>query len=146
MWWCLIQIECSASHVDLHIVHSRIAYSEVALASWAQLLWCDLRKPITCCKIDILSLILVSCESLNHPFPRPFYMDLLWYWYQSYWCSKGIKNKVKKNIRIMLLISFVLQFQLLHMWQVFPDHITIMCIVNVQFNYMYVENIVRFHN
>ncbi len=46
-------------------------------------------------------------KALNYSLTRTFYLDLLWYWYQKLQMFKGHK---KKNIRIMMLISFILQF------------------------------------
>ncbi len=56
--------------------------SSYFLIKWQMLsllynMWCDLRKPVTWCNIDILSYWYHDWESFNYSFSRPFYLDLL---------------------------------------------------------------------
>ncbi len=84
-------------------------------------MWCDLRKPVTWCKIDILS-------SWYHVkvwiilFPELFTWVVSDTGIKSYWCSKA--TKIKKNIRNVMLLPLFCSFTFCDMWQVFPDHIT----------------------
>ena len=72
-----------------------------------QYMWCDLRKPITSCKIDILS-YWIHVKVWIILFPELFTWIFSDTGIKSYWCSKAIQ--INKNIRIILLISLILQF------------------------------------
>ncbi len=50
--------------------------------------------------------LLISCENLNDSLSITFYLDLLWYCYQKILMFKAYII----NIRIMMLICFILQF------------------------------------
>ncbi len=71
--------------------------------------------------------------------PNFFYLDSLSYWYQKLLMFKGYK-KIKKNIRIVKLVSFVLQFHPLQHVTGFlrSHHIWLYCILNPVL-YMYIQ-------
>ena len=62
---------------------------------------------------------LVSNESFNYSHFGTFYLDLLWNYYQKLQLFKGC-IKIKKNIRILMFISFILQFHFLQHVTGFP--------------------------
>ncbi len=101
-------------------------------------MWCDLRKPVTWCKIDILS-YWYHVKVWIILFPELFTWISSDTGIKSYWCSKAIKNK--KNIRIMMLISFILQFHPLRHVTGFPrSHHIIMFQSNIQVTSLEVSN------
>ncbi len=71
-------------------------------------MWCDLRKPVTWCKIDILRYWYYDIKIWIILIPELF----TWVSYdtgiKSYWFQK--LSNMMKNIRITMLISFILQF------------------------------------
>ena len=82
-------------------------------------MWCDLRKPVTWCKTDILSYCYYVIVWIIL-FPELFTWMSSDTGIKSYWCSKAIQNK-EKNIRIMMLIFFILWFHSLrHVMTGFP--------------------------
>ncbi len=67
-------------------------------------MWHDLRKPVTWCKIDILSYwyhVKVWITS-----SITFFLDHLWYWYQTLLMFKGYENKEKHKNYVVNFLSF----------------------------------------
>ncbi len=102
------------SSVNIHLIKVyierdcvRIVKIKYIVEFWDEM-WCDLRKLITWWKFWYIEL-LVSHESLNYPLFRSILGSSV------ILASKVTEvqrlRKIKKNIGIMLLISFILQFQ-----------------------------------
>ncbi len=108
------------SLMDIYLcenAQSSILWKSIVL-TWLQVfnrvsekMWCDLRKPVTWCKI-ILSYWYHSKVWIIL-FSELFTWIISDTGYKSYWSSNAIKNKGKKtNIIVMMLISFNLHFTL----------------------------------
>ncbi len=73
-----------------------------------QIMWCDLRKPVTWWKIGILRF----WYHVNYPLSRTFYLDLLWYLYQKFKKKvkmfKGYKNKEKQKNYVVNFLCFAI--------------------------------------
>ena len=70
-------------------------YVEISLDPITNHMWCDLKKPVTWCKIDIFS-CWYHVKVWIILFPELFYLDLLCYWFQKLLMFKGYKNKEKQ--------------------------------------------------
>ena len=86
-----------------------------------QKMWCDLMwKTFKWWEIDILS-YWYHVKVLIILFSEQFTWIFCDTGMKSYWCSKAVKNK---DVRIMFIISFILQFHPVRHVTSFPDHIT----------------------
>ena len=84
-------------------------------------LWCDLRKPVTWCKFNIL-------RYWNHVkvwiilFPELFTWISTDTGIKSYWSSKAIKNE-RKTLEFFCEFPLFCSFTFCDMWRVFTDDI-----------------------
>ena len=95
-------------------------------------MWCDLRKPVTWCKIDILKW-LISCESLNHYLSSTFYLDLLWYWYQKLLLFKEYENEGKHQNYVVYFLHFAVSpFATCDRFSQITSHIMILILLGLK--------------
>ncbi len=90
---------------------------EKGQVSWKYMWWCDLGKPITWCKISNL-----SYRYYIWKFESSSIQNILWSKVTDDWCQR--LSKIKKNIRIMKVISFIWKFHSVRHVTGFSDNIT----------------------